>query len=332
MKIRFLLATLLVVVAALACAQKPVYWLGTKDEGKLKFDVRIPADAVAVITHRTAAPGRGDDTKPRYKRSTVNVDGKPVTVHATELGWDAPTLANGSLTWTTDAGQGAEWAQLKTSDPCYLDFIEALKSMARSTNPGWWTVNVIVVEGTETEPSFKLNVDGTYGKMAPAAEAAATLDNLTGKADLSDDEIVEARKAFLVIANAARQNPNYRRENKCTKILDLPGGLKPLVLDDALTTAAQDQADYCAKVKQATHSQPDPEKANVGLRVKAAGREGTVYEAAGGGALADCPKIWMTSNTHYRPWWNLDGQAVTMVGFGVRKADDGTWYFVAVLM
>ncbi|MFX8762516.1 hypothetical protein ABTM82_19025, partial [Acinetobacter baumannii] len=67
----------------------------------------------------------------------MNVDGKSVTVHATELGWDAPTLANGSLTWTTDAGQGAEWAQLKTGDPCYLDFIEALKSMARTTNPGW---------------------------------------------------------------------------------------------------------------------------------------------------------------------------------------------------
>jgi len=332
MKLRSLLSTLLVVVTALACAQKPVFWLGTKDGGKLKFETRVPEDAVRVITHRTAAPGRGEDTKPRYKRSTVKVESQSVTVHSTEIGWDVPTLAGGSLTWTVDAGLGAKWAQLKTSDPYYADFVESLKGMARETNPGWWTVNVVVVEGTETAPTFRLNVDGTYGKMAPAAEALATLSDLTAKADLSDDEIVEARKAFLVIANAARQNPNYRRENKCTKILDLPGGLKPLVLDDALTSAAQDQADYCAKVKQATHSQADPDKANVGLRVKAAGREGTVYEAAGGGSLADCPKLWMTSNTHYRPWWNLEGQAVTMVGFGVRKADDGTWYFVAVLM
>ncbi|MFX8668643.1 hypothetical protein ABTM51_21110, partial [Acinetobacter baumannii] len=81
-KLRSLLSTLLVVATALALAQKPVYWLGTKDGGKLKFDVRLPEDAAKVVTHRTAAPGRGDDTKPRYKRTTVNVDGKSVTVHA----------------------------------------------------------------------------------------------------------------------------------------------------------------------------------------------------------------------------------------------------------
>lgn len=332
MNVRTLLPALLLAVASLACAQKPVYWLGTKDGGKLKFETRVPEDAVKVITHRTAAPNRGEDTKPRYKKSTVSVDGQTVTVHTNELGWDAPTLENGSLTWAVDAGLGAEWATLNKQDGAYDPFIQALKDAAKQDNPGWWTVKVVVVEGTETAPTFRLNVDGSYGKMTPVAEAQATLDDLTGKPDLGDDEIVQARQAFLVLANAARQNPNYRRENKCTKILDLPGGLKPLVLDDALTSAAQDQADYCAKVKQATHSQPEAEKANVGLRVKAAGREGTVYEAAGGGSLGDCPKVWMTSNTHYRPWWNLDGQAVTMVGFGVRKADNGTWYFVAVLM
>jgi uncharacterized protein YkwD len=176
-----------------------------------------------------------------------------------------------------------------------------------------------------------LLVCGLAQAKSDGKQAISKLTELNPKSGLSADELTDAREAMLEVANAARANPNYRREMGSKTALALPSGLTPLQLHDKLNDAAQNQAEYCAKVKQSTHDQADPKYATLGKRMDLfAGPTEDSAEAAGGGSLQDWPTGWMKSETHYRPWWNLDNQVMTHVGFGIAKSSDGNWYVVAV--
>jgi uncharacterized protein YkwD len=306
-----LMALLLMSLAPVAGAQT-TYWLGTRDGDALRFETQVPADAAAVIMHKDKAPNGGEDTTPRYRTFTHTIDGKAVRFYANEIGWETPKLNEGSLTWVANA--------------------EALKSLATNAG-GWSSAKVVIAESTgKAAPSFRVNRNGSIGKPPAATVAEWRLEDMSSKAALPPDELDAVRGYMLDIANGGRANPNYRRQAGCKTALDVPSGLKPLVLSDPLNKAAQIQADYCAKVKEATHDHGEPNLADLGLRLKSVGYDKVGYEAAGSsGSLADYPTEWMKSETHYRPWWNLDGQVVTEVGYGVAKADDGNWYLVAVL-
>lgn len=196
----------------------------------------------------------------------------------------------------------------------------------------WFGARVFIVQGAKPAATMRLNYDGSYGALSPVAKAFKSLEALSSRSTLNNNGNAEVMNAFFTIANDARANPEYRKQNNCKLFRELPSGLKPLRHDLALSRAAQNQAEYCAQVKEATHDQADPDLADLGKRLAHFGaKDATAYEAAGGGTLADCPKVWLNSETHFRPWWNLDGQVVTAAGFGYAKADDGTWYFVAVL-
>jgi uncharacterized protein YkwD len=175
---------------------------------------------------------------------------------------------------------------------------------------------------------------GMLAQVTAAQDDKAVLSKLAEmnpKSGLSADEMAEAREAMLEVANAARANPNYRREKGSKTALALPSGLTPLQLHDKLNDAAQNQAEYCAKVKQSTHDQDDPKYATFGKRMDLfVGPTQGSAEAAGGGSLQDYPTAWMKSETHYRPWWNLDGEVMTHIGYGIAKSGDGNWYVVAV--
>lgn len=318
-------------VAAESAAQN-AYWIGTPAGGQLKFDVQIPADVAAMVLKTAAAPGRGSDTKPRYKRIAHQVNGASLIFHSNELSWDGDGLAKGELTWTVEAGFGAEWKDLNTSDPLYKGFSAAIKAQAANVMDNWKSARVFIYQGAKLPANFRLNEDGSYGEMTAVAKATKLLKDLSPKAKLNDNEKASVLQALLVITNDIRANSEYRKQNDCKLFRDLPSGLKPLKYDGALIRAAQNQAEYCAKVKEATHDQDDPIMADLGKRMaffKA--KDLPAYEAAGGGSLSDCPTVWMKSETHFRPWWNLDGQVVNSVGFGFAKSADGNWYFVAVL-
>lgn len=331
-KIQLITTTLFLLCLVLTTKAQTTYWLGTRDGDQIRFETRIPGDAVKIIKHNTPAPGRGADTKPRFRSFTHTIDGKTMKFYANELAWETPKLSNGSLTWAVDAGLGAEWKNCNTKDPLWQDFSDALKSIATSSD-GWSVAKVVMAESTgENHPTVALNQDGSYGKPSPEKEAEWKLADMSSKSSLTEDELNEARDYWLAIANAGRANTNYRRQAGAKTALNLPAGLKPLVLNDYYNKAAQIQAEYCAKVKQATHDNDDPKLATVELRLKSVGLDKGAYEAAGqGGLLNECPTCWMKSETHYRPWWNLDNEIVTEVGFGAAKADNGNWYFVAVI-
>ncbi|MBX7223394.1 MAG: CAP domain-containing protein [Blastocatellia bacterium] len=306
------------------------YWIGSREGEELRFEVQVPADAVAVILNQKKAPNRGDDTTPRYQTFSHTIDGKTYRFHSNEIGWETPKLKTGSLTWVVEAGMGADWKTCSTKDPLWADFAEALAALG-SGSDGWSHAKVVMVESSgSAAPSVKVNLDGSIGKPSAGTMAVWKLTDFNSKASLSADELEEVREYLLAVANDGRANPEFRRQHKCQKALDLPTGLKPLALDDKLNQAAQNQAEYCAKVKQATHDQDNPKLATLGDRMKAFGHHEGGFEAAGSGSLQAYPTGWMKSETHYRPWWDLDGQSVTLIGFGVAKGDDGNWYLIAV--
>lgn len=332
-KLKFTLITAALMLTGLIVSARAqtTYWLGARDGNELRFDVQIPADAVKVILNQTKAPGGGADTTPHYKAFTYTIEGKIVRFHSNELGWETPKLKEGSLSWKVDAGIGEDWRTCNTKDPLWKDFADALAELATSSG-GWSTAKVFMAEGSgKTPPTARLNIDGSFGAMSAEKKAIQQLADMNSKSSLTEDELEEVRELMLAIANAGRANPNYRREAGSKTALDLPAGLKPLEMNDIYNKAAQFQAEYCARTKQVTHDHEDEKYATVELRMKAFGYKQGAAEAAGAGSLQEYPTGWMKSETHYRPWWNLDGEISTLVGFGIAKADDGTWYFVAVI-
>lgn len=331
-RLRFkLIMTLLMLSLAAAASAQTTYWLGTRDGDELRFETQVPADAAAIIMNKGTAPGKGDDTAPRYRTFTYTIDGKEVRFHANEIGWETPKLGEGNFTWVVSSGMGADWKDANTKDPLWNDFVEGLKSLATDSE-GWSSAKVVMAESSgKSAPTARLNRDGSNGKPSAGTLAEWRLADMNSKASLTPEELDEVRDYLLTVANAGRANPNYRRAAGSKAALNLPSGLKPLELSDTLNKAAQNQAEYCARVKEATHDQSDPKYATLDARLKLFGFDKVGAEAAGAGSLQDYPTGWMKSETHYRPWWNLEGQVVTEIGFGVAKGNDGNWYLVAVL-
>lgn len=160
------------------------------------------------------------------------------------------------------------------------------------------------------------------------------LETLSSKSTLTPQERTQAIQAMLVIANEARQNPDYRRLQGCTNATTLPSGLSKLVLDDRLINIAQDQSNYQASITTMTHENSN--FANYGARMNSYLPGISVPEACGvGGYFSAYPINWMKGKTHYKPTWNLDKDnlpkdIVNSVGFGMAKGVDNRWYVTAV--
>lgn len=79
------------------------------------------------------------------------------------------------------------------------------------------------------------------------------LKNLSSKSSLTKAELDKARATMLKINNEARLNPNYRKKQESQTALQLPSGLKPLIINEDLNKLAQEQPDYQASIKSVTH-------------------------------------------------------------------------------
>jgi uncharacterized protein YkwD len=163
------------------------------------------------------------------------------------------------------------------------------------------------------------------------------LKSMNSKSTLTEPEKTKIRETMLTIMNEARKNPNYRKQQGCKTALILPSNLKPMFVDDRLNKLAQQQADYQASIKTVTHannnfkSSPGESAKDYGYNKRITQYPNSGPEAcAGTKELADIPIMWMKSETHYRPTWNLDGDKSTGVGFGIAKGTDGYWYATAV--
>ena len=163
------------------------------------------------------------------------------------------------------------------------------------------------------------------------------------------DDLATFYQAMLDYGNAGRRDPDFRKNNGAKVATDLSGlttqtdlrgptenvfkqnpappYFAPHVLNDQLNKMAQFQAEYNASIRRVSHDGPqsyfdkesnknvnmsDMEQRAVFFKV-----ENTV-EAAGGGRLGDSPHNWMKSDTHFRPWFNIDG-CYPEIGYGAAR-------------
>ena len=158
---------------------------------------------------------------------------------------------------------------------------------------------------------------------------------------------------MLSIGNIARRDPNYRSRNKCKVVTDLSAKttmingkqetiyhdrkqapyFQDLTLDPNLNKAAQFQAEHMARTKYVGHDGPAKFKGtpmkSLDDRLKHFKTGPTEGEGAGAGRVFDYPAGWAKSDTHFRPWFNVNAR-VTKVGLGAAKGSDNKWYFVVV--
>ncbi|MEZ5402195.1 MAG: hypothetical protein R2729_21150 [Bryobacteraceae bacterium] len=184
------------------------------------------------------------------------------------------------------------------------------------------------------------------GRYYPGVQVPADLDSF--------------RALMLAYGNAGRRDPDFRKKNdepktakdlsgptvntkegqeKVFKQNPTPPYFAPHVMNPKLNEAAQFQAEYMASIKTLTHDGPgnyrdrasgrtvDMSKAWLRAEFFGAGRD--VVEAAGLGGPGDYPEGWMHSDTHFRPWFNVNG-CYPEVGYGAAMLKRGTWYLVAV--
>ena len=163
------------------------------------------------------------------------------------------------------------------------------------------------------------------------------------------------RADMLKIGNLGRQDKDYRtkhgekvatdlsgqsvvingKEEKIFKNQATPPYFKDLVLNNALNQAAQFQAEYQASLDQMSHDGPaDFNGKSMKHFFERAGHFGysDVLEGEGTATVnktSETPEVWMQSDTHFRPWFNV-GSDVREMGFGIAKSPKGIWFTVVV--
>jgi uncharacterized protein YkwD len=159
------------------------------------------------------------------------------------------------------------------------------------------------------------------------------------------------RTHMLAIGNLARRDPDYRKKHGEKVATDLSGAtvvyqgqtnqiikhrptppyFNDLVLNDALNKAAQFHAEYQAFTRRDGHDGPEtyngaPMK-EFWQRAQHFGYK-FGFEGEGAGKLprpTDYPENWLRSDTHFRPWFNVNADVVE-VGLGIARGADGFWY------
>jgi hypothetical protein len=170
--------------------------------------------------------------------------------------------------------------------------------------------------------------------MTVLDDAIANLKSLDGQSSLNSSQLTSARQWLLQIANFVRVNmqpTDYLPQLPAGVRKPLPLSLRPLQLHNRLNAAAQNQADFNADYFRKNppnapaqfptswpadpHNQPNLSAAS---RMVTFGVPNVSnYECAGWSTgLEAFPKQWMTGD-HYKPWFNLQGQSVSHIGFGI---------------
>lgn len=164
-------------------------------------------------------------------------------------------------------------------------------------------------------------------------------------------DLTAFRRAMLAIGNQGRRDPDYRKKAGTKVSKDLSGATTltefgpqkvnknrpnpPYFLDLKLNARLNDlcqfQAEYVASTKRLSHDGPanynGHDMRKLGTRAAHFKVGAPVQEGLAAGPSPDLePTGWMQSDTHYRPWFNIDHE-VRQMGLGAAQADDGTWYF-----
>ena len=354
-----MLLALMIVGAHPAWAQGPTkHYLGRPTATEYVFDVPVPADFSEMATA----------TGPKYaafkqfpKTSSQTINGKTHLFVTTEISWDGDRVDQGTIAFAQRGlvKQGW-WFTMDASSPAWSTFAAQLKSQA-VTNGNWRSVTMqMLVTQDANQPPL-------HAPIPEIIQIQKKMDDLVIQARpgmfYSSVQIpanLEALRAqMLAYGNVGRRDPDFRKVNGSKTATDLSGdtvqtlggsnrvfkqnSTPPYFLDSTLDAklnqAAQFQAEYNASVNRMSHDGPstfaDPETGkrgsmrDLGARADFFGIPRNVVEAAGGGKARDNPHGWMVSDTHFRPWFGVDGVYPTL-GYGAARSASGDWHFVAV--
>jgi hypothetical protein len=343
-------------VATPAAAQtQPTSWLGRAVGTEYVFDTRLPADFANVFVAK--------EKYAKYKEYfTQNIDGKTYSFVKARISWNIdPNLNIDNGHFQLERNGSYEWLHMDGKSPEWKALVPQLKSNAAPNETGeWFGVDLLLLIWPNAEtPTVRLPIpETTLAKTKMSELGKQTKAGLYYRQVKIPADLDAFRAQMLAYGNVGRRDADFRKNNGSKTAISLSsdtvstlGGTQKVfkqsqtppyfadhVLDDALNQAAQFQAEYQASINRTTHDGPtsfrDPKTGksvnlfDFSTRVEYFGGQNAV-EAAGSGSPGDYPHGWMTSDTHFRPWFNVGG-CYPKIGYGAAMAANGTWYFAAV--
>ncbi|MCA9837084.1 MAG: hypothetical protein KC422_09215 [Trueperaceae bacterium] len=361
----YLLTIMLMLTATLAFAQSQPqsYWLGRVDGTDYVFDTPIPFDFGQAIFAADANRFVVDKAPLDYPAQTI--DGTNYQFVKARVAYDPTMFDRGQVSILEKSGlaggQGS-WIDRHKDESEGQLFATQMEAQATPFGQGAWKqVDLLILVSPDASQSsvrvpipeitlakmqmIDLGQSTTAGQYFPTVQIPANLDAF--------------RAQMLAYGNAGRRDPDFRKNNGPKTAIDLssdtvstlsgnekvfkqnptPPYFTDHVLNNELNQAAQLQAEYIASIDHLGHDGPtsylDPKTGtsvnlfDLSQRVAFVGGPANIVEAAGLGGLGDYPHSWMAGDTHFRPWFNVDG-CYAEIGYGAAMAANGSWYFVAV--
>ncbi len=347
----------LVGLATTAHAQTQ-YFLGRPTATEYIFDTPLPADFAAMVT----ATGQKYGGFTRFvKISNESINGQNELFMLNEVAWDGDKVDRGTIAYASSTGvETGSWVQMDPASPEWSAVASQLKAQATARGNWRYTKVRILAASGANQPPLRSPIPETIQIQAKLAELGKqTKAGMFYPSVQIPSNLDEVQKQMLAYGNVGRKDPDFRKNNGAKTATDLSGptvqtkgGTEKVfkqnptppyftdsTLNDKLNLAAQFQAEYQASINVMGHGGPraftDPRTgksgnmSDLGDRVVFFEGPGSIVEAAGGGTPGDCPRCWMSGDTHFRPWFSVDG-IYPLLGYGAAKSANGNWYFVAV--
>jgi len=346
---------------------QPTYWLGRSAGTEYVFETPLPADFAAMLTCSDAK--KYAKVKDLCKSSSQVIDGKTYSFVTTEVSWDKDAIDKGTISFVRNGTLGAAWFNMDANSAEWKAVTSQVKAQATvaSADGAWKRASLLVLiwsnAGTPTVSLPIPEMTQIKTKMNDLGKQVKAGLYYTKTVKIPAD-LDAFRAQMLAYGNAGRRDPDFRKNNGAKTAADLSGDtvitkddkgqshtekvfkqsktapyFPDHVLNNELNQAAQFQAEYQASINKLGHDGPgsyiNPKTgksitmAGIGDRVKFFSGPANVVEAAGVGGLDNFPHGWMAGDTHFRPWFNVDG-AYPEIGYGAAMSANGTWYFVAV--
>ena len=167
-------------------------------------------------------------------------------------------------------------------------------------------------------------------------------------------ELAKLRTGLLEVINTARRTSNYRGISSIKdkvalyhadsqKFVDIPSNLPNLLNGNTiLNDMAQWLADDNAEQKKTSHTGSKDGYVTQGDRASKFGYNNSTRNtnaqflaeacssAGTGKETQDGATYWLTSTSHFRPFFSKDGDVFTHIGLGFAKGNDNNTYIVAV--
>ena len=363
---RVIFTILLSFFAAQTAFAQSSYWLPTVQKTPIEtiysFDTKLPDFMVPWVTKQTPIGGGKAVAKIIDGQPYTVIEqyfGWDSNGHGPKNGQIAVTSMKGGVAmsdWTGDPGLASE-----------TEVVAALDALVKPSNSSWRYADVLVLrqEGVP-KPNLKLveavsEGDQIKARMRKIAESTTRGQYFPDEVEMPAD-MDSMRREMLAWGNLGRRDPTFREDNKFANDFNgdtvqtgprtteklfkdnpQPPYFNDLVLDAKLNEACQFMAEYYAKTN-GNESQPaggpkheapgvtykGADVSTLGARLKYFATDAqSSGEGLGGPGPADSfPEGWMRSETHYRPWFNI-GQNTVSMGLGAAKTSKG-WYFCKV--